>query len=318
MLITFSIMVFLAVASATAAALFYREERAHQVLRGRLRQRATPERAPATLRVERDTRLSAVPLLDTLLHHMNLSNHLELLLYQAGLSTRVGVLALSTAALGMGAYLCGTLLSHRTWVGAFFMALVAPLPYLYVRYRKSQRMRAFAEQFPDTLDLLVSALRAGLSFSAALQIVAEESPEPVRSEFAVTLEEHTLGMDFKDCLLNLCRRVDSLDLRFFAIAVVLQRESGGNLAEILGNTSELIRERFRMMGDIKTFTTQGRMTGLILVCLPVAIALFTFVSAPSYLGAMFNNETGRQALIMAGVMQVLGILVIRKIVRVKV
>src|SRR5438093_9795484 len=121
-------------------------------------------------------------------------------------------------------------------------------------------MKSVAEDCPDALDMLMRALRAGLSFSAAMQIVSEESPEPVRGEFAVTVEEQSLGLDFRDTMFNLTRRVDSLDLRFFVTAVILQRDTGGNLAEILENTSKLIRDRFRVLGDIATFTAQGRLT----------------------------------------------------------
>ena len=179
-------------------------------------------------------------------------------------------------------------------------------------------MKAFAEEFPDALDLLVSALRAGLSFSAALQIVAEESPEPVRGEFAVCVEEQSLGLDFRETMFNITRRVDSLDLRFFVTAVILQRDTGGNLAEILENTSKLIRDRFRILGDIKTFTAQGRLTGAILLALPLSISVFMFVMTPDYFKPMIENETGRAALYFAGFMQLMGALAIRKIVNIKV
>jgi tight adherence protein B len=198
------------------------------------------------------------------------------------------------------------------------MALAAPLPYFYVVYRKHQRMKAFSQEFPDSLDLLVSALRAGLSFSAAMQIVAEESPEPVRGEFAITVEEQSLGLDFRESLVNLTRRVDSLDLRFFVTAIVLQRETGGNLAEILENTSKLIRDRFRILGDIATFTAQGRLTGGILLCLPVSIGLFMFIMTPDYFRPMIASEAGRAALWFAAFMQLTGALIIRKIVNIKV
>jgi tight adherence protein B len=179
-------------------------------------------------------------------------------------------------------------------------------------------MRAFRDAFPDSLDLLVSGLRAGLSFSAAMQIVAEESPEPVRSEFAITVEEQALGVDFREALTNLTDRVDSLDLRFFVTAVLLQRDTGGNLAEILANTAALIRDRFRVLGDIATFTAQGRLTGGILACLPIGMGLFMIATAPEYFKPMLEAPQGRMALIVAGVMQLMGVLVIRQIVRIKV
>jgi len=218
----------------------------------------------------------------------------------------------------MGGYFFGIIAFHRAPPAMLFMLLLGPLPYFYVRYRKHQRMKAFSTEFPDSLDLLVSALRAGLSFSAAMQIVAEESPEPVRGEFAITVEEQSLGLDFRESLVNLTRRVDSLDLRFFVTAIVLQRETGGNLAEILENTSRLIRDRFRILGDIQTFTAQGRLTGAILFCLPACIGLFMFIMTPDYFKPMMTSEAGRAALWFAGCLQVTGALIIRKIVNIKV
>src|SRR5262245_60930244 len=266
----------------------------------------------------RDSRYSTVPWIDQALRKVNLGQRLELLLYQAGMTMRVEVLFLLIAGFAMGGYFIGILVGHRVAPALLAMAGLAPLPYFFVKWKKSQRMKAFAEEFPDALDLLVSALRAGLSFSAAMQIVAEESPEPVRGEFAVTVEEQSLGLDFRETMANLTRRVDSLDLRFFVTAVILQRDTGGNLAEILENTSRLIRDRFRVLGDIKTFTAQGRLTGGILLCLPLSISVFMFVMTPDYFKPMMESEAGRAALWFAAFLQVTGALVIRKIVNIKV
>jgi tight adherence protein B len=179
-------------------------------------------------------------------------------------------------------------------------------------------MRAFAEEFPDALDLLVGALRAGISFSAALQIVADESPEPVRSEFAIVVEEQALGLEWREALANLASRIDSIDLKFFVTAVVLQRDTGGNLTEVLENTSRLIRDRFRILGDIVTFTAQGRLTGIVLGCLPVGLGIFMALIAPDYFHKMWDHASGKAILGFAALMQVLGGLVIRKIVDIKV
>jgi len=189
---------------------------------------------------------------------------------------------------------------------------------LYMLHKRSVRMNAFAEEFPDALDLLVSALRAGISFSSALQIVADESPEPIRSEFAVVVEEQSLGIEMREALANLAKRVDTVDIKFFVTAIVLQRDTGGNLTEVLENTSRLIRDRFRILGDIKTFTAQGRLTGFILTCLPMAMAAFMIVSAPEYFLKMWERPEGRMILGVAALMQLMGGLAIRKIVDIKV
>ncbi len=314
----FSVLLFLAVTVGIFAWIQHRQAESTRLLEGRLRGLAARATEKRSVDVERDARYSSIPWFDTLLRSVNVGQRLEMMLYQAGLRMRVGTLVLLTAAMSMGGYFIGLLFTHRIPPALMFMGLLAPIPYLYVRYKKFERMKGFAKEFPDALDLLVSALRAGLSFSAAMQIVSEESPEPVRGEFAVTVEEQALGLDFRETLVNLTKRVDSLDLRFFVTAVILQRETGGNLAEILENTAKLIRDRFRILGDIKTFTAQGRLTGLILVCLPLGIGLFTFIMTPDYFRPMITNDGGRMALWIAGFMQVLGILAIRKIVNIKV
>jgi tight adherence protein B len=270
------------------------------------------------LAIERDRRYSSLPWFDRLLRGMNIGPRMELLLYQAGMSMRAGVLVMLIASCAMGGYLLGGVLFHRLGPALLLMFVLGPVPYLFVVFRKNQRMKAFAQEFPDALDLLVSALRAGLAFSAAMQIVAEESPEPVRGEFAITVEEQSLGIDAREAMVNLTNRVDSIDLRFFVTAVLLQRDTGGNLAEILHNTSVLIRERFRILGDIKTFTAQGRMTGWILSILPLGMAVMMYVTSPEWFKPMLETDGGRLALIVAGTMQLLGILIIRKIVNIKV
>jgi tight adherence protein B len=314
----FSILLFLAVLAAVWALFIHRSGEGVRQLEHRLRSLGQKSVDRKEVKVERDARYSAIPAVDQLLRRLNLGQKLELLLYQAGMTMRVGVLLMMMAGFAMGGYFVGVLVMHRVAPALLFMAVAAPLPYLYVVYQKHKRMKAFSEEFPDALDLLVSALRAGLSFTAAMQIVAEESPEPVRGEFAVTVEEQGLGLDFRESLFNLSKRVDSLDLRFFVTAVVLQRETGGNLAEILENTSKLIRDRFRILGDIQTFTAQGRLTGLILFCLPFGISVFTVVITPEYFRPMIASETGKAALWVAGILQVLGALWIRKIVNIKV
>lgn len=318
MFLVFSILIFLAVTTAIVAVLVHRGSEGARQLQSRLQGLANRGGEVKGVEAVRDTRYSSIPWVDQALRRLSLGQKLELLLYQSGMTMRVGALVLLIAGFGMAGYFAGVLFLHRLTPGLLGMALFAPMPYFYVVFRKGQRMKAFTEEFPDALDLLVSALRAGLSFSAAMQIVAEESPEPVRGEFAVTVEEQSLGLDFRETLFNLTKRVDSLDLRFFVTAVILQRDTGGNLAEILENTSKLIRDRFRVLGDIKTFTAQGRLTGGILLCLPLSISVFMFVMTPDYFKPMMTSDAGRAALWFAAFLQVTGALVIRKIVNIKV
>ena len=283
----------------------------------RLRRMAPRREAPGPV-MERDRRYSAIPWMDRVLRAVRIGERLEMLLYQAGIGMRGGSLILLCALFAGAGYIVGLALFHRLFPALVGLVACAPLPLLYVFSRKRGRMKAFAREFPDALDLLVTALRAGLSFTAAMQIVSEESPDPVRGEFAVTVEEQALGLDPREALLHLTQRVDVLDLRFFVTAVLLQRETGGNLAEVLANTSALIRDRFRVLGDIQTYTAQGKMTGLILVCLPLFVSVFTLMVTPDYFKPMLESHAGRLALWIAGSMQLSGILAVRKIVNIRV
>ena len=312
-----AILLFAAVATLVAAMAQRRREQVDQNLRERVG--SSDLAGPAgTIALERDTRMSTIPFLDTMLKNMKVAQRIELFLYQAGMSMKVATFVLLIAASAMAAYLISFAIFGKVLNAVFFLLVGGFLPVFFVGQKKNARMKAFAEEFPDTLDLLVSALRAGISFSGALQIVADESPEPVRSEFAIVVEEQALGLDLREALGNMANRVDSLDLKFFVTAVVLQRDTGGNLTEVLENTGKLIRDRFRILGDIMTFTAQGRLTGLILTCLPAGLGMFMALTAPDYFHKMWDHPNGRMILGFAFLMQLLGGFAIRKIVDIKV
>jgi len=314
-----SALIFLATVTFYFSLVLRRREQSTQLLRERIGvSRDQKEEEWVPLQVERDERLSAIPFVDRLLRTLSIARRLELLLYQAGMSVRVGSFILMIAVCAGVGYVVGVAVFHHALHGFVLMFCLGFAPFLYVSYNKSIRQRQFAEEFPDALDLLVSALRAGISFSAALQIVADESPEPVRSEFAIVVEEQALGMDLREALTNMANRVGSLDLKFFATAVVLQRSAGGNLTEVLENTSRLIRDRFRILGDIKTFTSAGRLTGVILSALPVGMCIFMLMVAPNYFHKMWDHPMGRTILGLAFFLQLLGWLTIRKIVNIRV
>jgi len=313
-----AILIFLATVTFYFSLMLRRREQSTELLRERIgveRERPEPW---VQLQVERDERLSAIPFVDRILRSLAIARRLELMLYQAGMGMRVGTFLLVIAVCGLAGYVVGTAVFHHVLHGVVLMGVLMIMPFLYVNYKRSVRQRQFAEEFPDALDLLVSALRAGISFSAALQIVADESPEPVRSEFAIVVEEQALGMDLREALTNMANRVGSLDLKFFATAVVLQRSAGGNLTEVLENTGKLIRDRFRILGDIKTFTSAGRLTGLILSVLPAGMCLFMVMIAPDYFHKMWDHPSGRTILGGAFLLQLLGWLTIRKIVNIRV
>ena len=270
---------------------------------------------PAILR---DKRLSDISFIDRMLGALPISRELELLLYQAGLNWRVGTLVLLMLLTGAVAFFLFATLLGRPLVGLLAAVMTAFIPYFWVRGQKSKRMNQFSEELPDALDLMTSALRAGLSFPAALQLVAQESPEPLAQEFAVTFDEQNLGLDMKEALINLTERVDSLDLRFFVTAVIIQRETGGNLAEIMESIARIIRERFRILGDVKARTAHGRLTGMILSVLPIALGGIFTIIAPAYMLQFINDPIGRILLLVCVVMQIAGYIWIRRVVNIKV
>jgi len=266
----------------------------------------------------RDKRLSDITFIDRLLGSMPWARDLELLLYQAGLNWRVGTLLLMMLVSGAVVFFMCAVLLHRPLVGLVAGAVLAFAPYWWVKGKKAKRMHQFSEQLPDALDLMTSALRAGLSFPAALQLVAQESPEPLAQEYAVTFDEQNLGLDMKEALINLTERVESVDLRFFVTAVIIQRETGGNLAEIMESIARIIRERFKILGDVKSRTAHGRMTGLILSVLPVALGMIIWLIAPDYMITFFRDPAGQAMLGICAFLQLMGFLWIRKVIQIKV
>jgi tight adherence protein B len=203
-----------------------------------------------------------------------------------------------------------------------FMPLVAAgigamLPYMYVSSRRKKRFAKFEEYFPESIDLLGRAIRAGHAFSTGLEVVAEEANEPVASEFRQVFEEQKFGLPLSESLLSLADRIALLDVRIFVTAVMIQRESGGNLAEILDNLATIIRERFKFRRQLKVHTAHGRMTGFVLAMAPVVAGIGMYTLNPDYMMVLFTEEGGRIMLAVAVTLQIFGFLVIRKLVQIK-
>jgi tight adherence protein B len=192
------------------------------------------------------------------------------------------------------------------------------LPYVYVMRERSKRLGSFEEQFPEALEFLARAMRAGHAFSIALEMLSEESPQPLGSEFRKVYNEHNLGLPIETALTNLTDRVPLLDVKFFVSAVLLQRETGGNLAEILTKLAFVIRERFKLKGQVRAASAHGRITGSILTLMPVVLMFGLMVVAPSYLKGMADDDDGRLIIAAAIGMIIIGHFVIRKIVKIKV
>jgi tight adherence protein B len=266
----------------------------------------------------RDEHLSEIPFLDQVLHHSNIARRLDLLLKQADMKMRVGVLILLILVLAALAFVVVNWITGHLLLSVAAGFVFGSIPYFHVKRKKAIRIRRFEQNFPDALDLFVNALRAGYAFSGAMSMVAEEAPPAVGKEFAIAFEEHELGMDTKDCLLNMVERVDSLDLKLFVTAIIIQRETGGNLAEVLDKISYVIRERFRILGEVRAYSAQGRFSGLVLGLLPIIMAVIFTIIAPDYMVVLIKDPMGKVLLGAAIVLQVLGFITIRRVVNVRV
>jgi tight adherence protein B len=194
----------------------------------------------------------------------------------------------------------------------------ASLPFVHVWWRRKKRFDSFLEQLPDALDLISRALSAGHAFPEALHMVSIEMPEPIATEFRKAYEEQNLGLSVKLALENLTQRIPLLDLKFCVIAVLIQRETGGNLAEILEKVSYTIRERFRILGDLKTLTTSSRMSAWLLCGLPIFVAIAVTVMNPEYMSVLWKDPRGHWLIAIAMFMQVTGMLIVRKILKIKI
>ena len=192
------------------------------------------------------------------------------------------------------------------------------LPYWILKFKKKRRVRKFEKQLPEALDLMARGLKAGHAFPTGLQIVGSEMPNPIGLEFFKTFKEYNHGMDMNNALINLCHRVELRELRFFTTAIMIQRETGGNLVDILEKISGLIRERFKLRNQIKALTAEGRLSGVILVAMPPIIFLVMLKINPSYTMLLVNHPLGKMMSITALTFQALGVLAIKKIVNIKV
>lgn len=242
---------------------------------------------------------------------------LEILLDQAKSSWSVGTYLLLTAGLAIGVGTLLLLFGLNVLVALAGAGFGAAIPYGIVVRRRNRRVRAFEEQFPEVIDLMARSARAGHAFQAGLQEVAEEMEDPAGEEFRQVFEEQRFGLPLSESLLGLADRIDLLDLQMFVTSVLIQKETGGNLAENLDNLSRLVRDRFRFKRDVRTHTAHGRMTGSVLGIAPIALAIILTLLSPDYLRPLWEEEVGR-VLIAVGIgLQIVGFLVIRRMTEIE-
>jgi tight adherence protein B len=256
-----------------------------------------------------------------LISSLHFAHHAQKQLLQAGLDWTPARLSGTMAILGSVGFALGFLVPGPAGGVIASMALAAcfgAAPYLYVRRKRKKRLDTLEEQFPEALDFLARSMRAGHAFTISLEMLGEEAPDPLGQEFRALFNEQNLGAPLDIALRNFTDRVPLLDVRFFTSSVLLQKQTGGNLSEILQRLSYVIRERFRLRGQVKAASAHGRMTATILTVLPIATMAGMLIVAPGYLQGMAKDPDGKKLIFGAVVAQILGNICIKKIINIKV
>lgn len=319
-MILIAILIFVTVTIAAFAVISIIDERKAQarVLRDRLTNVETPTEAPPEVALLRDEMLSKIPAFDTVLRRSERVSEIQKMLQQGSVDIRAGnfliLCAASALIIGVIAMIIG-----KAFVFAWAGALVGFfLPYAYASHMRAKRFQKFEEKFPEAIDTLARAVRAGHAFTTALEMIANELAEPVGSEFRQLYEEQKFGLPVRDALMNLTERVPLVDVKFFVTAVMLQRETGGNLAEILDNLSYMIRERFKILRQVRVHTAQGRLTMMLLMALPPTIVVIMMTLNPGFIQPLFKDPIGHMLIVAGITMQTMGYFFIRKIIRIQV
>jgi tight adherence protein B len=266
----------------------------------------------------RNELMSEIPWMNRLLIRLQAALHLKRMLDQADIHITPSRLIMFSVMAGMLGGLATSVVSSLILMMLLAGLVTASLPFLHVWWKRKKRFDHFLEHLPDTLDLMSRGLSAGHAFSETLQMVSAEMPEPIASEFRKTYEEQNLGLSLKLALENLTQRMPLLDLRMCVTAVLIQKETGGNLAEILEKVAYTIRERFRIMGDLKTLTTSSRMSAWLLCALPIFVAIAVTVMNPDYMSVLWKDPRGHYLIAAAMFMQITGMLIVRKILDIKI
>jgi len=304
-------------------ALFLFASRRQQADQERLEQRVrealqeTLDSPEDAIKLVREDSIGGNATIHRLLSSLNLMNRLDVMIKQADMQITVYKVLLFCVLAGIMAGLAAATLFNIVVV-VVFAGIAMSIPILHVARTRQKRLRKFNSQLPDTLDLLSRSLAVGHAFSESLHQVAMEMPDPVATEFRITFEEQKLGLSSKLALDRLGERVPLLDLRLCITAMHIQRETGGNLAEILEKVSHTIRERFRIMEDFRTMTTSSRLSGWILCAIPFVLVFLLTMLNPEYMSVLVRDTRGHYVLAFAAVWQTLGMLLIRKFLSIRV
>lgn len=259
-----------------------------------------------------------LPAFDRMMAGSQRGNAISRWIEQSGMKVSVSGVFLAAAGLGVVMSFVATMVTRTSLSMPIGFALGFSMPFLVLRIKRTRRLRAFEEAFPEGLDLIARALKAGHAFATGLKMVADEMDEPVGPEFRKTFDEQNFGLPMKDALENLTHRIPLLDVRFFATAVLIQRETGGNLSEILENLAHVVRERFKILRQVRVYTAHGRLTGYVLLALPAFLGVALSFINPEHMNLLFRERMGQIMLIVAMVMQFIGYMWIKQVVKIEV
>jgi tight adherence protein B len=317
-----ALVVFLVVAVATfaVASLFDQRRAQARLIKDRLAMaQKAPEREPnEELALLRDEQLSTIPVLDTLLRRSSRVSAIQEALTQAGMRLRAGNFLAVCVGCGVLAGFAALIWAGNPAIAWAALVIGAFVPYSFVSYRRQKRFEKIEELFPEAIDTLARAVRAGHAFTTALEMISNEISEPLAGEFRKLHEEQKFGMPVRDALMNFTERVPLVDIKFFVTAVMLQRETGGNLAEILDNLSYVIRERFKIQRQVRVHTAQGRLTMALLMAMPPVVVLVLEIFSPDFVSPLFHDPIGHFLVVVSIALQTIGYFVIRKIIRIQV
>jgi tight adherence protein B len=315
-----SIFFIVLIAAFAVVALVTEPSKADKLIHARL---VSLDRTPASSAssdepgIVKEITFSTIPAFDQFLRHNRAAVGLQLLIAQCDLKWTVGRVIFTTLLL-----ICVGAALGNWWIGSALLGWLPGLalgsaPYLLLLQKRKRRARRFAELLPEAIDLMSRGLRAGQALPATIETIAQECDDPLRSEFRRAADEQSFGLPFREAMLNLGRRMPAPDLQFLVTAILVQKETGGNLAQILDKASHVIRERVRVAGQMRIRTAQGRLTGWILVGLPFVIFIGLNIVQPGYSKVLFESPLGQKFVIYAAIAMVFGILMIRRIVNVR-
>ena len=317
-----AIVTFLVVAGIGALVWFsFGAESGQQVIRQRMDAVQRVERrgnAGLGVQLVRDELMSGVPALNRMMMQWMWAARFRDFVSQAGMKTRPGQIMLAGGVLACLGFILAGLLRAPLPVSILLAVAAAVIPFAYIAIKRRRRLRRFEEHFPEALDLLNRAIRAGHAFTTGLGMIASEVSEPIAGEFRTTFEEQNFGLPLRDALHNLTERVPLIDVQFFVTALLIQKETGGNLAELLENLAHVIRDRFRIYRDVRTKSAHGRLTAGILVALPPLMALGLGIVNPSYLPVLYHDRIGPLILWGAVIWQAIGSVLLWRIIHIEV